>query len=537
MKSHALALTVGLALALPATAFAEEVFADLGGARVPVGPEDAQVVRVERAVVNGVRYAVVRSRDALAPSRCAVPAERVSAWTEVDGRWAEALNEVFDRCPADGRAGIALTVRARIVQWTDGPAPATELHVRLLDPRLSASTAPITRFRRVGDRFVTGRAEAPFAAPTGAPSSALAAVSGRLDTADAWRAVQPFAQLRGTGAQRADVWLGVRGSVLRFAARVEGADAARGPELTLRLAEPGVSTARLRSRAGNAGRTLTVRCESEGPRRVTDATVRCVRDGDAVRIEGETDLASMLWSRNDVSAVAALATVTFAEGRAVASDAALRLRTVALPTPFDVMEGASAEALASCATGFRGRVSEAAGIGAMEGMITCGARCEDGLCERTVGTHGAATRVVWEPAARAGDPLCMNVTGIGADAFNACRGPDGDFTRLVGRLPARGFDLVIAVERTVRAAGAAHRRPEVWALVTRSARWQRLWSGEESAAGGARIVSVSLEGEHPTLCRDGEEGQRCERIDALSFTPAEDPSATAARSYATPRWN
>ncbi len=72
------------------------------------------------------------------------------------------------------------------------------------------------------------RVESPFAASPGAPSAALpAVVGGAVDgLADEWRGATPFAQLRGRGSQRAEVWLGARGTSLRFAARVEGAEAA-----------------------------------------------------------------------------------------------------------------------------------------------------------------------------------------------------------------------------------------------------------------------------------------------------------------------
>ncbi|MFO0624871.1 MAG: hypothetical protein U0325_04585 [Polyangiales bacterium] len=522
MKSRVIALTVGVCASLPATGMAEEVRADLGGVMAPVGPEGTTVVRVERALVAGARYAIVRSREAGAASRCGVPAERVSAWTQVDGRWVEALNEVFDRCPADRRPGIALVVRARVVQWSEGPTSATELHVRLLDPRLPANTAPTTRFRRVGDRFVNPRGEAPLAAAPGAPAGVLRAVTGAVDgRADEWQGVAPFAEVHGAGAQRAEVWLGAQGSTLRFAARIEGAEGA-APELTLRLAEPGISTARLRGTSGNAGRTLTLRCAGDGAA-PSDAMVRCGRQGSAMFLEGETDLASMLWSRDEVDAVSALATVSWGDTRGTA-EGAPRMRAMALPAAFTVLEGASAEAVAACAGGYRGRVSESAGIGAMPGMITCGTRCEGGLCERTLGSFGAATRMIWEPT-QGTRGLCMNVTGVGAEAFAACRGEGADHVRLLGQIPARGFDLVVAVERTLGADGA--HRPEVWTLVTRSARWHRIWSGEAAAASAPRIVRVGIEGQHPTLCREGNEGHRCERVMALSFMPAGDLGATA----------
>lgn len=520
MKSRVIALAVGVCASFPATGLAEEVRVDLGGAMAPVGPEGTTVVRVERALVAGARYAIVRTRDAGAASRCGVAAERVSAWTQVDGRWVEALSEVFDRCPADRRPGLALVVRARVVQWSEGPSSATELHVRLLDPRLPASSAPITRFRRVGDRFVNPRGDAPLAAAPGAPSGALHAVAGEVDgRADEWQGVAPFAEVRGAGAQRAEVWLGAQGSTLRFAARIEGAEGAP-PELTLRLAEPGISTARLRGTAGNAGRTLTLRCDGAAP---NDAVVRCGRQGSALLLEGETDLASMLWSRDAVDAVSAHATVTWGDARG-SGEGAPRLRAMSLPAPFAVLEGASAEAVAACAGGYRGRVSESAGIGAMPGMVTCGTRCEGGLCERTLGTFGAATRMMWEPTAGARG-MCMNVTGVGSEAFAACRGEGADHVRLLGQIPARGFDLVVAVERTLGADGA--HRPEVWTLVTRSARWHRLWTGEVAAASTPRIVRVGVEGQHPTLCREGAEGHRCERVSELSFMPAGDVGVTA----------
>lgn len=519
MKSRAAALALVASVSLPAVALAEEVRADLGGTMVPVGVEGSSVVRVERSTVAGTRYAIVRTREPAGSSRCALPAERVSAWTQVDGRWVESLNEVFDRCPADRRPDIALVMRARVVLLSEGPASGVELHVRMLDPRMRASTAPITRFRRVGDRFVSPRDSGPLAAGPGAPADTLGAVAGLIDgRGDEWQGRAPFAELRGSGEQRAQVWLGAQGSSLRFAARVEGAS--ESSTLTLRLAEPGVSTARIRGRAGNAGRTLTVRCAGDASPAVADATVRCARQGTALFIEGETELASMLWSRDEVSAVAAHASVSWGES---AAESAPRLRAVALPSAFSVMEGASAEARAACAGGLRGRVSETAGVGAMPGMITCGARCEDGLCERTLGSFGAATRVVWEPSASAG--LCMNVTGAGAEDFMACSGEGADHVRLVGQIPARGFDLVVAVERTLHADGA--RRPELWTLVTRSARWQRVWTGAAVSAESPRLSRVTMHGQHPALCR-GADDARCEEVAGLAFMPAAERGAMAS---------
>lgn len=518
MKSRAAALALVASVSLPAAALAEEVRADLGGTMVPVGVEGSSVVRVERSTVAGVRYAIVRTREAAGSSRCALPAERVSAWTQVDGRWVESLNEVFDRCPVDRRPGIARVVRARVVLLSEGPASGVELHVRMLDPRLPASTAPITRFRRVGDRFVNPRDGAPLAAAPGAPAETLGSVSGVIDgRGDEWQGRTPFAELHGAGAQRAQVWLGAQGSSLRFAARVEGAS--ESAALTLRLAEPGISTARLRGRTGNAGRTLTVRCAGEASPAVADATVRCARQGATLFLEGETELASMLWSRDEVSAVAAHASVSWGDA---AAESAPRLRAVALPSAFSVMEGASAEARAACAGGLRGRVSESAGVGAMPGMITCGTRCEDGLCERTLGSFGAAARVRWEPTATAG--LCMNVTGAGAEDFRACRGEGAEHVRLVGQIPARGFDLVVAVERTLREDGA--RRPELWTLVTRSARWQRVWTGASVSADSPRLSRVAMHGQRPALCR-GADDARCEEVAGLEFMPAAERDAMA----------
>ena len=125
MKSRVIALAVGVCASFPAMGWAEEVQADLGGVMAPVGPEGTTVVRVERSLVAGARYAIVRTREPGGASRCGVPTERVSAWTQVDGRWVEALNEVFDRCPADRRPGLALVVRARVKtrpgrQWRVG---------------------------------------------------------------------------------------------------------------------------------------------------------------------------------------------------------------------------------------------------------------------------------------------------------------------------------------------------------------------------------------------------------------------------------
>jgi hypothetical protein len=81
------------------------------------------------------------------------------------------------------------------------------------------------------------------------------------------------------------------------------------------------------------------------------------------------------------------------------------------------------------------------------------------------------------------------------------------------------------VERTLGADGT--HRPEVWTLVTRSARWHRLWTGEAAAASAPRVVRVGVEGQHPTLCREAAEAHRCERVSALSFMPAADVGVTA----------
>ena len=60
-----------------------------------------------------------------------------------------------------------------------------------------------------------------------------------------------------------------------------------------------------------------------------------------------------------------------------------------------------------------------------------------------------------------------------------------------------------------------------------SATTPRLPSSEVAAASTPRIVRVGVEGQHPTLCRDGAEGHRCERVSELSFMPAGDVGVTA----------
>ncbi len=253
-------------------------------------------------------------------------------------------------------------------------------------------------------------------------------------------------------------------------------------------------------------------------------------------IEGETDLASMLWSRNEVGAVAALATVTWGDVRRPRGRARAEAPRAWRCRARSVMEGASAEALSACAGGFRGRVSESAGIGTMSGMVTCGSRCMDGVCERTLGSVGASTRMTWEASPRAGEGLCINVTGVGGETFNACRGEAADHARLVGQIPARGFDLVVAVERTLGSEGS--RRPEVWTLVTRSARWHRLWTGAVASAESPRLVRVSMQGQHASLCRGDAEGAALRSASTRSrsaprVTPASRPRSRPARCAGT----
>ncbi|MEZ4407008.1 MAG: hypothetical protein R3A52_11080 [Polyangiales bacterium] len=389
MKKLTVAAVLAVTAAVPSMAVADEVVAQVGEASLPVGPAGTRVMGVERLRVLETSYAVIRSRDPNDLGACGAPAERVSAWARGADGWTEVANERFDRCPTEPN-GRPRVMRARVVEWTGGPAPAPELHVRLFDPAQRPTDAPVIRLHRSGERFVQRRVESPLAARPGeAPRATLPTTRGAVDgDLSEWGGAAPW-----MSDANATVWLGADGSRLRFAVRARRVEG-QAPTLRLRLAEPGVSTATMESGRANAGRALELRCGAVTP----DATLRCRDDGDGVVMEGSTDLATMLWSGRRVSSVAALASVAW--GATVAhSEPMQRLQTAALPAGFDVLDGAAPAVVALCGRGYVGRVSEAAGMGDLR-AVTCGERCANGVCERAMGLERRGHAAVGRGARR-----------------------------------------------------------------------------------------------------------------------------------------
>ncbi|MBL8600675.1 MAG: hypothetical protein JNK72_02000 [Myxococcales bacterium] len=497
-----LGLALGVALgvaAVPLRALADEVTVALApGVLAPVGPPGSAVVGVERATLNGTRYAVVRVRQPGLVGRCGQASERVSAWGQAPGEgWRELANEVFSRCPALAGNGVALQVRARMIEPALIPgATEPELHVRLVDPRLAPGEAQLIRFHRAGSRLVQSARGGLLAAYGRAESMAPPVDPGQAFTE------APFATAQ-RGAIRARFWLRRQGTTLTVTAALDGLDADASPGLHLVVSDPGISTATLEGRDGAAGRSLERACRSPGP------GLRCSREGATHWVTVETDLATLLWRGARVSEVAVWAGVEGAPG--LSTDPDRRLRAASLGEGFDLLDGAAPAVAALCRGQTVGRVGADRGLGAMGGIVTCGARCVAGLCEHVVGVDGAASRLVWRDQ---GGGLCVDVEGAGREAFAGCR-PEAP-VRLVGSLHATGWALVIAVAR--EAAGAS--RAELWALPTASARWQRIY---ESEADPRAVTRVAMLDGRPTLCR---EGAACTPIALALESPAEPPGTT-----------
>ena len=473
---------------VPSLALADDVTVPLPGATVPVGPAGSSVLSVTRTQVGRDRFAVIRSRAPEQPSRCAVAPERVAVWGQLEGRWTEMAHELLDRCPAPGPASAPREVRARIVDVTEAGVHQAELHVRLVDARLPIEQSPITRFHRVGDRFVAQRASGVLAAAPGAPQRTFASINGasvdgRLTE---WSGIAPM-----TTTDRATLWMAQQGERLMVAADLPASDGA--PTLTVHLGEFGAGTAHLRAVTGNHGREVRLSCEGER------AATRCERVGDRWHVEGSLALGAQIFRERRVEAMEVLAVAEAGGRRVLSTTAGLRLESVRLAQPMDLLRGASPEVLARCAGGYVGRVSApgaTSASGELEGaLVTCGESCRDGMCEQLVGTGSVAGRLEWS---RAG--TCFRGTGPGYAEVDGCRA--GASTRLLGAVAVQGFDVVLGVERAWSAEGVRWRQGELWALVTSTAQWQQLRVGAAEQGAQALYSRVRMDDGHPTFCRD-----------------------------------
>lgn len=504
---------VGAACALAsATAAADEVSAVVDGARVPIGPQGTVVDRVEVHRTPTARYALVRAHDE-SLGACGAPRVTLSVWRGGVGPWVEIAHDVYDPCSAQG---VARRVITRLVPRGEGPRLA-RMYVRLTVPSNPARDE-VHEYRVVGDRWVSDMPLATLASgreePGGASLQDVSAVT--LDGAlDDWSRVTPWQSLT-SGARRATVWLGASGSRLRVAARVTDDGAAR-PAVTLRMSEPGVSSALLATDRDNSGRAWTLRCD--------DPDVRCARGDGEVTLEAETDIATMVHARPEVTAVSASAAVAWGDAAPTPLDPAMRMHTLRLPAPFSVLDGASPEGRARCAGSLVARLPAERFGGATDGGLTCGHRCAGGVCEHVIAQGVGVDRMQWL-AAPGTDAMCVEVQGEGSDDFGRCGDPRAGAARLVGSLPSLGFHQVIAVERTRVEGGRTLRRGEVWALVTRSARWTRLWQGADTDGDVAPIRSFTRAGAHPVLCR-GEVGAGSCESTGLTLMPVGAPRWTA----------
>lgn len=501
-------LGAACALAVTSAASAQEVTASLDGARVPIGPQGTVVDRVETHRTPSARYALVRSHDDRVGA-CGAPRVTLSVWRGGVGSWLELAHDVYDPC---GPTGPARRIITRFVPRGEGPRLA-RLFVRLTDIA-HPTRDELHEYRVDGDRWSTDLPAMLLASGRDDPSArALPDVtSATLDGAlDEWRGVTPWVAAT-TGGRRVTVWLGSAGTRLRVAARF-AADTASAPSLTLRLSEPGVSTALLATDRDNSGRTLTLRCD--------EGSTRCARAAGEVTLEAETDLATMVHARHEVSAVSATASAAWGDAPAAPLDPAMRMRTLLLAAPFSLLDGASAEARARCAGAFAARLPAERFGGATDGGLTCGRHCASGVCDEVIAHGPGIERMRWR-ASRGGAAMCFEVEGAGGEDFGRCDEADGGDARLVGALPSLGFHQVIAVERTRRVDGRVVRRGEVWALVTRSARWTRLWQGADAGDGAAPIRSFTRAGAHPVLCRGEGAESSCEAT-SLTLMPVGAP--------------
>jgi hypothetical protein len=490
VKARTLGAWCTLALSIPLPALADETMLSLNRrVRVPVGPAGT-VATVQRLRMLGRNHWAVVNPAANLQGRCGAPLQRVTLWSEQpDHTVRESLSDTFDVCTRT--PGELLTLSVMMV---NGP----EVRVFLSRPHMVNPTAMV-RYHVSGDRYSGPHSARYIAATPDAP--AQGALASAQDTAldgdiSAWTSQAPLA--RGSGRTLpGSVWVAQEGRALRFAATVTTHD---DPVLTLAVAEHGISTNTLLGRENNHGRFLTVRCDgtTEG------VEVRCRREGDRVTFEGRTDLGTMTWAAPTVGAVALHAMVQ-AGGRSLTSDASMRLQRWNLPVPVEFLAGASEGTRRVCQSGYHTFLP----VGGAASVLSCGARCTDGACEQHLPLDSPA-RVVIQ---RQGHGVCADVAGLGSDGFHAC-GAGEDQVQLLGTFPLVGFTTVIAVERTL--AGREAAQSEVWAIVSPSAAWQRLWQGAERAPG--TLPRVDLATRHPRFCGAPGEGG-CEVAQAITFVP------------------
>lgn len=506
MRLAALGL-LGLSLLVPATAFAGDVTVSLAGATIPVGPVGTTVLDVARTAVAGERFAVIRARAPELPTPCGVAPERVAVWGLLESHWTEMVHEVIDRCPAVAPRArrTPYAVRARIVEVVEAGVHRAEFAVRVVNPALPPEQSPVVRYHREGDRFVVRRAAEVLAATPGVVPRSLtelapARVDGRLDE---WGGLAPMA----TG-DRGSLWMAQRGDALVLAADLATGESA--PTLTLHLADPVAGTAQVRGTEGNAGRVVRLACDSVG--------ARCERVGERWHLEGSVALGAQIYRNRTLDAVQMLA-LAEADGRRVLSTSAgLRLETTRLARPIDLLRGATPEVVARCDGGYLGRVSPPGATGGESdplrgALVTCGGHCHDGYCERLLGTGDVAGRLEWS---RQG--TCLRGTGPGGLEVDGCR--SGASSRLVGAVAVQGFDLVVGVERTFTMADTRWRQGELWALVTASARWQRLRLGTPQRGARPIYARMELRDGHPSLCGDTA-GGACEVFGDLTLSGRE----------------
>ena len=503
------ALPVGAlvaALLVPATAIAQDVTASVGGTTIPVGPAGTTVLGVERSTIGGEHFAVVRALAHEIPSRCGAAPVRAAAWGLLDGRWTEMAHEVLDRCPSNPHLQGLREVRARVVDIVVGTEHSAEFDTRVIEPGAHAETSPVSRHVRSGDRF--GHASELLAAAPGGGAQLRLGENGDVVAARADLGTLRLAQ---------------HGARLAVSADLAASGRAQ-PVVTVQLGEHGAPTGWLRTPDGNGLHAVQLACghDAEG------APVRCTRDGDRWHVEGSVALDAGLFRTRVQDAVQVYVSADVDGPRAVATSDAGRFIDVALAAPVDVLLGAAGETVATCAGGLMGRMSRetaaAEGIEGLDGLVvTCGQRCAHGVCEHRFGAGPVASRLEWLPAAGGG--TCVRGTGLGNELVNGCR--NAGSARVLGAVHVQGFDLVLGVERAWSRAGVEERQPELWALVTATAHWQRLWIGTPMASWRPVSTSVRMDGGRPTFCRaDG----RCEApADLLLAAPeSRDESVTGS---------
>lgn len=510
---------VCISLLLPSVALADDVTVALAGATIPVGPAGTTVINVSRSTVAGERFAVIRSRAPEQASRCGAIPERVAVWGLLDGAWTEMAHELIDRCsaaPLQGARRVRLqTVRARIVDLVERGVHRAELHVRMVDPQLSPDQWPVTRYRREGDRFNVQRPTEVLAAPPGlAPHRTLAEVAaaqadGRLDE---WTSIEPLAR-----GERGTLWAAQRGDDLIVAADV-ATSGATPTTVTLHLADVGAGTAVVRGREGNSGRVVRFTCGAT----VGGEGARCERVGDRWHVEGSVALGAQIYRARSIEALQLLAFAGTDGHPVVSSTAGLRLEPIRLARSIDLLRGATPDVIARCGEGYLGRVSPPGAMGAEGGLldgalVTCGARCRDGYCERLLGIGDVAGRLEWSHQG-----TCLRGLGPGGADVDGCHA--GASSRLLGTLAVQGFDVLVGVERSWSAGDARWHQGELWALVTATAQWNRLRVGVAQRATRPIFSQVGMRSGHPALCGDTEGA--CEVFRDLTLRAREQASDT-----------